>query len=362
MSNIYCVIMAGGRGSRLWPVSRSAKPKQFLDLINVGRTMLQLTYDRFCALCPPDHIIVVTNDDYLSYVIDQLPELPRKNILCEPIRRNTGPCIAFATSYIKQLCPDAVMVVTPADHYIINEDLFNNSVRAALSYAERSDDLVTIGVTASRPETAFGYIQVGEPIKGKEKNLFSVKTFTEKPNAEMAKVFYDCGEFCWNSGVFCWSVRTISEAIRMHMHNVKRLFEALDNLPISHWTHDILARIYEDCEQISIDYGVMEKAQNVAVELTEAAWTDLGAWDAIYESSEKDKHNNIVIGNKSVIKNSKGCLVHVSHNKTFIIDGLKDYMIVERGNVTLICPRANARNTWNYSADTTDHHNTESKE
>ncbi|MBP5418636.1 MAG: mannose-1-phosphate guanylyltransferase [Bacteroidales bacterium] len=357
MSETYCVIMAGGRGSRLWPVSRSAKPKQFLDLISVGRTMLQLTYDRMLSICDPSHIIVVTNDDYISFAIDQLPDLPRQNILCEPSRRNTGPCIAFATAYIKQLCPDAVMVVTPADHYITDDDVFTNSIKSALDHAAKSDDLVTIGITASRPETAFGYIQVGDPIYSKKQQLFHVKTFTEKPNEEMAKVFYDCGEFCWNSGVFCWNINTIQDAISKHMPSIKQQFEELDNIPISHWTADVINRIYENCEQISIDYGVMEKAQNVAVQLTRATWSDLGAWDAIYESGKKDNDDNVVMGDKAVLKNSEGCLVHVSPNKTFIIDGLKDFMILERGNVVLICPRNNSRNTWNYSADFAIKHN-----
>ena len=357
MSETYCVIMAGGRGSRLWPVSRSAKPKQFLDLISVGRTMLQLTYDRMLSICDPSHIIVVTNDDYISFAIDQLPDLPRQNILCEPSRRNTGPCIAFATAYIKQHCPDAVMVVTPADHYITDDDVFTNSIKSALDHAAKSDDLVTIGITASRPETAFGYIQVGDPIYSKKQQLFHVKTFTEKPNEEMAKVFYDCGEFCWNSGVFCWNINTIQDAISKHMPSIKQQFEELDNIPISHWTADVINRIYENCEQISIDYGVMEKAQNVAVQLTRATWSDLGAWDAIYESGKKDNDDNVVMGDKAVLKNSEGCLVHVSPNKTFIIDGLKDFMILERGNVVLICPRNKSRNTWNYSADFAIKHN-----
>ena len=351
MKNIYCVIMAGGQGSRLWPLSQMELPKQFVDLTGVGKTMLQLTYERFRTICEPDHFVVVTNKNYVGLAHEQLPEMPAENILCEPFRRNTAACIAFATLFIKQKDPDVIEIVTPSDQLIINEKMFIENAMAGVEYAGAGDNLITIGVKAYKPETAFGYIQVGSPVSEQFPTINKVKTFTEKPNEEMAQVFYECGDFCWNSGVFIWSVRAISDALTKFLPNIQKQFDALDKLPSSYWTEQTVSRIYEECENVSIDYGVMEKAQNVFVVQTDAQWSDLGSWDALYEQGEKDARQNVVVNGKAIIYDSDRCLIHVSNDKYCIIDGLQDYMIVDQEDILLICPRTNGQKSWKYATE-----------
>ncbi len=349
---IYCTIMAGGQGTRLWPLSRQAAPKQFLDLMGVGRTMLQMTYDRFRALCEPDHFVVVTNDLYKELVHEQLPEVPEDNIISEPFRRNTAPCIAYATGFIKQKNPNATVIVTPSDHLIVTPSLFVESVKTGIEYATNNEDvLITIGVKANRPETAFGYIQVGCPVEGEYKMLNEVKTFTEKPNEEMAKVFYECGEFCWNSGVFVWTVKSITDALTRYLPNIQSQFDVLDSIPTSHWNSDLIRKAYDECENVSIDYGVMEKARNVYVQQTESLWADLGSWGAVYEQAILDDINNAILSGNAIMKNTEGCMVHIPEGKTCIIDGLKDYMVVERDGIILICPREGGKDALKYKAE-----------
>ena len=327
-------------------------PKQFLDLMGLGRTMLQLTYDRFRNICEPSHFVVVTNERYKTIVHEQLPDVPLENILCEPFRRNTAPCIAFANAFIKQRDSDAIVIVTPSDHLITSENLFIESINTGIRFVSESDDtLLTIGVRAHRPETAFGYIQVGDTISDQYKLLNNVKTFTEKPNEEMAKIFYDCGEFCWNTGVFIWRVSSIERALSKYMPNVQSQFDALDAIPSSHWTKESITRVYEECENVSIDYGVMEKARNVYVQQTEALWADLGSWDSIYEQASKDDFDNALIEGNAILKDSKGCLVRIPKEKTVIADSLNNYVIIERDGVIFICPRDKAHASWKYKAE-----------
>lgn len=344
--------MAGGYGNRLWPLSQQEMPKQFLDLTGVGRTMLQLTYDRFCALCDPKNIIVITNQEYTSVVSDQLPQLPTQNILSEPFRRNTAACIAFASAFIKQKDPNAVFVVTPSDHLIIDpKQNFVESIRRSAEFAQQNDALMTIGVRAHKPETAFGYIQVGDVVAQGTPTVHKVKTFTEKPNAEMAQIFYECGEFCWNAGIFVWRVPAIEAAMKKFLPELQKQFDILDTLPAAHWTREAVLRAYEECENISIDYGVMEKAQNVFVVETDATWNDLGSWDALYEIGDKDANGNAIINGNAVLMNSHNCLVRIKSNKICKIDGLDNYMIIEKGKYMIICPRSNANASWKYAAE-----------
>ncbi len=351
MNNIYCIIMAGGLGSRLWPLSQASMPKQFIDLMGLGRTMLQLTFDRFSSMCDTEHFVVVTNEEYYETVCQQLPEIPLKNILREPFRRNTATCIAFATAYIKQLDPNAVCVVTPADHLILNEMRFVKSVQTAVDFAAVNDALVTVGVKAHKPETAFGYIQFGDPVGDNYPQLHLVKTFTEKPNLEMAQIFFECGEFVWNSGVFAWSISSIEKALQKFLPNTQKQFTMLDAIPRSHWTRESVRMAYDECENISIDYGVMERAQNVYVELTDAAWSDLGSWEAIYEQGQKDQNGNTSISGQVILKGSKDCLVDIPAGKTCIADGMDGYMIVDNGEMLLICPRSKSHLTSSYAAE-----------
>lgn len=348
---IYCTIMAGGQGSRLWPLSQPELPKQFIDLVGCGRTMLQLTYDRFRAICEPDHFVVVTNEKFYDIVRQQLPDIPAENILREPFRRNTAPCIAYANTYIKQKAKNAVVVVTPADHIIMNDNLFLHSIKQGIEFAENNDALITIGIKAYKPETAFGYIQFGDLASPETPSLFKVKTFTEKPNLEMAQIFYECGEFCWNSGIFIWNTQSIELAMSKYLPNVQSQFDSLDPIPRSHWTRDAILRVYDECDNISIDYGIMERARNIYVIQTDAPWSDLGGWDAIYEQASKDKRRNAVVRGQAVLKDAHGCIINIPRDKTCIIDGLDDYMIVENEGVLLICPRDNGRLATNYAAD-----------
>lgn len=350
-STLYCTIMAGGQGTRLWPLSRQAAPKQFLDLMGVGRTMLQMTYDRFRSICDPEHFVVVTNDMYRDLVHQQLPEVPQDNIITEPFRRNTAPCIAFATGFVKQKCPDATIIVTPSDHLIVTPSQFIEDVKTGVAFAKYNDALVTVGVRAKCAETAFGYIQVGAPVKGNYKMLNEVRTFTEKPNAEMAQVFYETGEFCWNTGVFIWTVESITNAMTKFLPNVQSQFDILDSVPLSHWNADTVRKAYDECENISIDYGVMEKARNVYVQQTESLWADLGSWGAVYEQAILDDIHNAILSGNAILKNTEGCMVHIPEGKTCIIDGLRDYLVVERDGIILICPREGAKDTLKYKAE-----------
>ncbi len=351
-SKIYCAIMAGGYGNRLWPLSQQIMPKQFLDLLGVGRTMLQMTFDRFRGLCGAENMIVVTNVEYVDLVKEQLPEVPSENILAEPFRRNTAACVAFASAFVKQKDPEAVFIVTPSDHLIVDEKHdFMDCIERSAAFAAKNDALMTIGVKAYKPETAFGYIQVGDAVSKTNNRVHKVKTFTEKPNAEMAQIFYECGEFCWNAGIFVWKVSSIEAALKKYMPDLQKQFDILDTLPASHWTEEAVRRAYDECENISIDYAVMEKAQNVYVVETSAAWNDLGSWEALYDIAPKDDCNNAVLYGNAVFKDSHNCLVRLKKNKICKIEGLDDYMVIEKGNCMIICPRKNANATWKYAAE-----------
>ena len=345
----FCVILAGGTGTRLWPLSQVAKPKQFLDIAGLGRTMLQLTYDRFAPICQPDHIVVVTLSDYRHLVEEQLPDVPKANILCEPFKRNTAAAIALASRFIAASDPDATLIVTPSDHLILNPDAFLSSVRCAVDYAQAHSDTVTIGVKASRPETAYGYIQVGEHVDDNS-SVMRVKTFTEKPNPDMAQVFFDCGDFCWNSGVFVWRRDVIDSAM---IDFVPSLSQAFDRLPpsASDWTDDSVRSVYEQCETISVDYAVLEKARNVVVCLTSALWSDIGGWDALYEQKAKDNEGNAIVSGNALLRNSRGCLVSADPGSVCVLEGLEDYMVVQRGGITIVCPRGSGGSLWRYSAE-----------
>ncbi len=340
--------MAGGTGTRLWPISQSSLPKQFIDLAGVGRTMLQLTFARFRKLCTADHIVVVTLNDYREIVEKQLPELPSENILCEPFKRNTSACIAYAEAWVKQHGADNITVVSPSDHLIIDDNVFIDSMHQAVEYVQDKNTLLAVGVKAFRPDTSFGYIQVGEQIS---EGINAVRTFTEKPNQEMAETFYECGDFCWNSGVFVWRGDAIGEAMHRYLPELAAQFDTLDNMPLSHWTEAAIRRIYEEVQSISVDYGIMEKARNVVVTLTDAVWSDLGSYDALYEQGTKDGNSNCIIGGTTLLKSSSGCLVHTDTDSTCIVEGLTDYIVAQRGKTIIICPRSNSRMTWQYKSE-----------
>ena len=336
-NNYYCVIMAGGVGSRFWPLSRTNKPKQFLDILGTGRTFIQQTFDRFVSVCPTENIYVVTNTDYKNTVLEQLPELKPEQVLLEPTRRNTAPCIAYAAYKIQSLNPNATIVVAPSDHLILKIDDFIKEINKGLSFAGKENALLTLGIKPNRPETGYGYIQINNGDIGEYKNLKKVKTFTEKPDLQLAKVFIESGEFYWNSGIFIWSVKSIMEAFENYLSDVNILFKSNRKYFYTDKENKAIENIYAECKSISIDYGIMEKANNVYVLCSDFGWSDLGTWGSLYEHSEKDKNGNAVKGENVFLYDSNRCIINVPEDKLIVLQGLNDYVVAESDNILLVC-------------------------
>lgn len=331
--------MAGGVGSRFWPISTQKTPKQFLDILNTGRTLLQLTYDRVRHFIPAENILVVTNSEYAELVAKQLPELPLENILLEPVRRNTAPCIAYAAFKILKRNPDATMVVTPSDHLITNEVAYQKTLQKALAIAGEHPYLLTLGITPNRPETGYGYIQFKETTLKEDDELKKVKTFTEKPDVEHAKAFIDSGDFLWNSGVFIWSAKACLDGFKKHLPDVYDTFnegiDAYDNGDEANFINTI----YPQCENISIDYGLMEKANNVYVLPANFGWSDLGTWSSVHEQLKTDTQGNGTIGKKVLLPNTTNTLVISNGKKVIVADGLDGYVIADGEHAILIYPK-----------------------
>ena len=344
--NNYCVIMAGGIGSRFWPLSRTSKPKQFLDITRTGKTLLRQTLDRFKKICPIENILIVTNTDYQQLVLEQVPEINSENILMEPMRRNTAPCIAYASYKIHQINPDAIIVVAPSDHLIIDELQFLNIIEQGFEFVEDRNALLTLGIKPDRPETGYGYIQVNPDIVVNVENnanleINKVKTFTEKPNFDMAKVFFESGEFFWNAGIFIWSITSIINAFKVYLPDVEALFNTGGDVYNTAGEEEFINRIYPQCKSISIDYGVMEKAENVYVICSNFGWSDLGTWGSLYENSQKDEKGNAVHSKNALLYNSNNCIIDLPENKLLVMEGLDDYIVVESDDILLICKRKN---------------------
>lgn len=339
MTHTYCIIMAGGVGSRFWPLSRTAKPKQFLDILGTGKSLLRMTYDRFNKIIPAERIFVVTNNDYLELVKDNIPELAISNIICEPARRNTAPCIAYASYKINGIDPNAVTVVTPADHLIMNDDAFLENINIGIEQAGNTDSLLTIGIKPTRPDTGYGYIQFSHAaIAGANENIKKVKIFTEKPELELAKTFVESGEFVWNAGIFIWSVKSILEAFNSYLPEVNDLFKENPKAYNTNKEWDYIRQTYVVCPSISIDNGILEKAKNVYVIEAGFGWSDLGTWGSVYENVKKDKQQNAVLG-KAMFYNSNNCMVRVPENKLVVIQGLQDYIVIDTDTALLICKK-----------------------
>lgn len=331
--------MCGGIGSRFWPYSRARLPKQFIDFLGTGRTLLQMSYDRIADIVPASNILIMTNERYASLVREQLPMLSAEQILCEPARRNTAPCVAWAAWHIAARDPEASMIVTPADHVITREKEFERSVRAGLDFVENVDSLMTLGITPTRPETGYGYIQVGEHVRG---DISKVKTFTEKPDLELAKVFLESGEFFWNSGIFLWRAKHILEAMRTYAPDVAAVFDSA-NMKVyldAAAEKEFIEQAYPGCKSISIDYAVMERANNVYVETVTFGWNDLGTWSALYDLSPKNEEANVMQNCNVLTYNSTGNIFAVRGDKLIVVDGLEDYIVADADGVLLICPKA----------------------
>ena len=341
-SNKYCIIMAGGVGSRFWPISRNSKPKQFLDILGTGSTFLQDTFNRFAKIMPKENILVVTSEIYSELVKEQLPEITSDNILLEPCRRNTAPCIAYATYKLYRNNPNAVVVVAPSDHLILNEDSFLSIVDCALNVASKENNLYTLGVKPTRPETGYGYIQANTAEVNKVDNYsyYSVKTFTEKPNKELAKVLVDSGEFFWNSGIFVWSLEAIKEELERYLPSVAMLFKDGNSFYYTDKEREYINTIYEDCTSISIDYGVMEKTDKSWVFEATFGWSDLGTWKSLYLQRERDSNENMIVVKPIMLSDTEGSIiVSTEKDKLVVVEGLKNYMVINTEDVLMVCPK-----------------------
>ena len=350
MTNNYCVIMGGGIGSRFWPFSRETYPKQFLDLFGTGRSLLQMTYDRFSKIIPQENIYIVTNESYSDLIKGQLPELDENQILLEPTRRNTAPSIAYATYHIQAINPEANIVVAPSDHLIVHEDVFMESVKKGLLFVqEHGDALLTMGIRPSRPETGYGYIQGYEADAG---GFAKVKTFTEKPDYDLAKIFFDSGEFFWNSGIFFWNVEAIQKALHKYMPEISARFDL--GAPVFNTPEEksFIHQNFPYCPNISIDYAVMEKADNVYMLCVDYGWADLGTWGSLYDMGEKDIDNNVKLTDKTMIYESKGNVIAVEDPKRLVVvQGIDNCIIAESGNVLMICRREEEQRIKQFIAD-----------
>jgi mannose-1-phosphate guanylyltransferase len=349
----YCVIMAGGIGSRFWPLSRTKKPKQFLDILGVGKTLLQQTFERLKKVFPVDNIFIVTNEDYGNLVLKQLPEIKEHQVLLEPMRRNTAPCIAYANMKIQLEDPNAIIMVAPSDHIILKETEFLDVVRKGLVFVSENDSLLTLGIQPNRPETGYGYIQVnGDKNKiDLNSSIRKVKTFTEKPNLEMAEVFLKSGDFFWNSGMFFWSLKSIMGAFEMYLPEVHNLFKEGMEFYNTPQEAEFISRTYPNCRNISLDYGIMEKAENVYVLCSDFGWSDLGTWGSLYDILNKSPENNTISGSNVFAYNTQNCIINVPENKLTVIQGLDDYIIVESDNILLICRKQDEQKIKNFVND-----------
>jgi len=344
--------MAGGIGSRFWPLSRMAKPKQFLDILGTGRTFLQQTFDRFSKIIPVENFVIVTSTKYKNLVLEQLPQIKEEQVLLEPLRRNTAPCIAYATYKIKTQNPNANLVVAPSDHVILKEEEFINQIKKGLDFVKENNALLTLGIKPCRPETAYGYIQVKKKVDFKDlDNLYKVKIFAEKPDIQMAKLFVDSGEFFWNSGIFIWSMPAIIEAFETHLQTVSSMFESGMKLYNTSDEVYFISKIYSEMQSISVDYGIMEKAGNVYVLTADFGWSDLGNWGTLYENREIDEDGNVISGDNILIYDTKNCIINISGEKVAVLQGLDGYIIAESNENLMICRREDEQQIKRFVTD-----------
>lgn len=339
--------MAGGVGSRFWPISRTNSPKQFLDILGTGKTFIRSTFERFRPLVPDANFLVVTNTIYKDQVLEQIPELKPEQVLCEPMGRNTAPAIAYAAFRLKTADPAAEMIVTPSDHLIFGDDEFRGVVSECVEFSRKNNVLMTIGVKPTYPNTGYGYIQIED---GCDEGICKVRTFTEKPNLELAKAFVESGEFFWNSGIFIWKADDILQALENHLPETYYHFNTAASDYGTPREKEAIATIYSETRPISIDFGVMEKASNVYVHCSRFGWSDIGTWGSLYEYSEKDDAGNVRSAT-SQLYNTSGCIVKAPDDKLVILEGLEDYIVVDTDDVLFVCPKENEQNIKKYIED-----------
>ena len=345
----YAVIMAGGIGSRFWPISRQSMPKQFLDILNTGQTLIQSTFQRLCDFIPPENIYIVTSNEYIPIVEKQLPEIRKQNILGEPSRKNTAPCIAYISFKLLQLDPKASLIVAPADHLVLDRIAFKKVCLEALSFVNKHNALITLGITPTKPNTGYGYIQ--RELQSVTDNVYKVKTFTEKPNLELAKTFLGSGDFLWNAGIFVWQVKNVIKAFESYLPEMYEVFSAEKDSFNTKDEKKALEHIYPLCTNISIDFGIMEKANNVYVIPSSFGWSDLGTWNSIHENLEKDYLDNAVAGKKVMVIDAARCIVHSNNKKLLVLQGLEDFIVVDTPDVLLICKREKEQEIKDYVAE-----------
>ena len=365
----FCVIMAGGVGSRFWPESRNSRPKQFLDFFGTGQSLLQMTVNRFHELVPMENILIVTNVLYRDMMLEQLPELKPEQILCEPARRNTAPCVAYAISHISGIMgrrmgvksiadvdwndprSHANIIVAPSDHLILREDKFIETLKVGLNHISEHDSLLTLGMRPTRPETGYGYIQLDDIRNKCENAVLPVKTFTEKPNLDLAKVFYESGEFLWNSGIFLWNIRAIRKAFRTHQPTIADVFKEGDEVMSTPAEEAFIQAKFPTCPSISLDYGILEKADDVRVIYADFGWSDLGTWGSLYDLGNKDEHQNVALHGNTLFYESNGNVVTLPDGNLAVIEGLQDMIVAQNGNVLLICRKDHEQDIRHIVAD-----------
>lgn len=347
--NQYVAIIAGGIGSRFWPKSRVSYPKQFLDILNTGKTLIQGTFDRFEQFVPAENIFVVTSYEYADIVKEQIPNIPQENIVSEPCRKNTAPCIAFISFKIMQSNPDATLIIAPADHLILDNITFEQTCQKAIEFVGEKDALVTLGIKPTYPNTGYGYIQ--READAVDDNVFKVKTFTEKPNLELAKTFFLSGDFLWNAGIFIWKVAAIIESFEKYQPEMHEIFALEKEKFNTEGEKEALEKIYPLCSSISIDYAIMEKADNVYVIPSSFGWSDLGTWTSAYDNLEKDYLGNAIAGEKVMVIDSTQCMITAPDKKLLVLQGLNDFIVIDTEDVLLICKKEKEQEIKEYVAE-----------
>lgn len=348
----HLVIMAGGVGSRFWPMSTTDRPKQFIDVLGVGKSLLQLTVERFESICQPENVWVVTNKKYADIVHEQLPDMPITNILCEPCRRNTAPCIAYVSWRIKSKNPKANIVVSPSDHVVMDVPEFRRVVKDCLKFTSDSDAIVTLGMKPTRPETGYGYIQADLSANSlRNKSIFRVDSFREKPDLDTAKQYIAKNNYFWNAGIFIWNVSTIVNAFRIYQPQMAKIFETLMPVYGTQSEQAEIDRMFPECENISVDYAIMEKADEIFVCPANFGWSDLGTWGSLQEQSKKDLSGNACIGNDISLFESYNCIIHTTQEKKVVVQGLDGYIVAENNDTLLICKLSEEQRIKQFSGE-----------
>ena len=351
-TNNHLVIMAGGVGSRFWPMSTKEKPKQFIDVLGVGKTLIQLTVERFGVLVAPENIWVVTNQKYAPIVEEQLPDIPKSNILCEPCRRNTAPCIAYVSWRIKSNDPKANIVVTPSDHIVMDTAEFQRVIKECMRFTSETDAIVTLGMKPNRPETGYGYIQADLSTSSlRNKEIYRVDSFREKPDLKTAEEYIKKNYYFWNAGIFIWNVNTIVNAFRIYQPTMARIFESMLSVYGTEKEQAFIDERFPECENISVDYAIMEKAEEIFVCPADFGWSDLGTWGSLHGQSKKDLYGNATIGQDINLIESHNCIVHTTQEKKVVIQGLDGYIVAEKDNTLLICKLSEEQRIKQFSGE-----------